>query len=65
MPSKKAQNKIEKKLDKCFISARVKTDKYIRDAVYRNIALVGANDMRIIHDKILKSLHLQSTFDTK
>ena len=61
MPKKK----IEKKLDKCFISQRVKTDKYIRDAIYRNYKQIESLDIVNIHKRILKTLGLKSKADSK
>jgi actin-related protein len=64
MPKPK-QKKIDKVLDKCFISTRIKTDKHIRNAAYRNISLVGTLDIRNIHERILKELNLKSTQESR
>ena len=61
MPKKKLQ----KKLDKCFISIRVKTDKHIRDSAYRNIKKVEALDIKNIHERILKAMNIKSLNDSK
>lgn len=57
--------KLNKKLDKAFISTKITTDKTIRDAAYRNIRIVENIDIKNIHLRVIKIMGVKSDQDSK